>query len=315
MPEKANTTKKVQKAAAAPAQSVRKAKEEKKVPAKPVKVQKSNKNVTSSDDESDLEDDDKDNEESTSGSGSEGDSDTDSGSESGESVREQKTSKPVTAYSAYKPPPSFKIIPPSSSITSNPFSAKNLEGKELWFITAPSAAPLSKIEEINPVDVEEGNPILEAKNGRRYCLQSKGKCEDGDDEESTAGISIAVPDGKGGYRIVNKPISKALQLVEALPTPPTISTFQIPKSKPVREQPEGLRMRFKPIGFEGPEDAVTKDVDMMDLDTPKKDSKANGAAPDGEERKKKKHKSSKEDGEKERRKRKSSDKKAKAVEA
>jgi hypothetical protein len=78
---------------------------------------------------------------------------------------------------------------------SNPFSAANLKGKELWFITAPANAPLTKLPAIAPIDVAEGNPVLETKTGRSYCLK-----EDVDALDGSAGVSILFPDSKGLYR-------------------------------------------------------------------------------------------------------------------
>lgn len=60
-----------------------------------------------------------------------------------------------------------------------------------------------------------------------------------------------------------KQISKSFQMVEALPTGREVTEEMI-KSKPVKQQPEGLKMRFKPIGFEG-EMEGDGNVEMRDV--------------------------------------------------
>jgi hypothetical protein len=93
----------------------------------------------------------------------------------------------------YQPPDNFTPLSSDSLSNSNPFSTVNLNGKELWFITTPVGAPLTKIRTINATDVKEGNPVLETKSGRGYCLKP-----DWDAEEE--GVVIMVPNSEGVYR-------------------------------------------------------------------------------------------------------------------
>lgn len=124
---------------------------------------------------------------SGSGSGSGSDSDSDSDTERDEPSTAPKS---TPAYS-YAPPPQFSLVPPSTSTRSNPFSAHNLAGKELWLISAPLAAPLSKLTVLNLADVAAGAPTLQTGSGKQYCLRTQ-------DAES---VEVAVHDGHGGYCI------------------------------------------------------------------------------------------------------------------
>lgn len=58
------------------------------------------------------------------------------------------------------------------------------------------AAPLSKVDVVNPADIAEGAPILQTGSGRSYTLRA---LEEG--ETAEGGVMLAVQDGKGGYRI------------------------------------------------------------------------------------------------------------------
>lgn len=49
--------------------------------------------------------------------------------------------------------------------------------------------------------------------------------------------------------IAGKKIVKSFQVVETLPVPAAVTGE--PRLKPVRRQPDGLWMRFKPIGYVG----------------------------------------------------------------
>ena len=92
------------------------------------------------------------------------------------------------------------------------------------------------------------------------------------------------------------PITRSLRLVEGLPKAPKITQDQIPDAKPIRLQPEGLKMRYKPFGA----DEIAQEaanVDAMDIDesspaveaTPER-KKKRSKTEDGEKKKKKKSK-------------------------
>lgn len=141
-------------------------------------------------------------------------SETESGSESGsETERDNKpakttpkpakttpkpaktTAKPTKTHT-YAPPPHFTLAPVPTDGRSNPFSDRNLAGKELWFITAPIAAPLSKLAVVNLADIAASAPVMQTGSGKQYCIRSHDAVE-----EEIEGVELAVHDGRGGYRI------------------------------------------------------------------------------------------------------------------
>lgn len=79
--------------------------------------------------------------------------------------------KTVNSISTFTPPESFAQLSADSLPDTNPFSAKNLAGKELWFITAPASAPMTKLASVNPVDLAEGKPVLSTKSGRNFAMK------------------------------------------------------------------------------------------------------------------------------------------------
>jgi len=61
----------------------------------------------------------------------------------------------------FKPPPGFE----NTSIDDSPKASKflkksNLEGKQIWYITAPASVSISSIEKISLQDIKDGKPIL-----------------------------------------------------------------------------------------------------------------------------------------------------------
>jgi hypothetical protein len=72
-------------------------------------------------------------------------------------------------------------------------------------------------------------------------------------------------------------------LVESLPKPKKISEEDVPAAKPIRLQPEGLQMRYRPFGAVGNGEGA---ADAMDID--EEIPHAEEGTP---ERKKKRHKS------------------------
>jgi len=47
------------------------------------------------------------------------------------------------------------------------FSASNLAGKQLWYITAPASVPISSVKQVSLEDVQLGKPALSL-NGYEY---------------------------------------------------------------------------------------------------------------------------------------------------
>jgi hypothetical protein len=103
--------------------------------------------------------------------------------------------------------------------------------------------------------------------------------------EGECGIGALLELRQADILIAGQPVKRTFRLVETLPTPKVIKPEDVPASKPVRLQPEGLRMRYKPFGATGGDlEYKAADPDAMDVDEPV-------PRPD-EDRKKKRHKSS-----------------------
>ena len=95
----------------------------------------------------------------------------------------------------YHPPQDFSELAPSLAPKSNPFSAANLKGKQLWFITAPADAPLPKLASVAAEDVTQGAAVMETKSGRKFSFKV-----DEDALEEATRVSVLAPDAKGVYR-------------------------------------------------------------------------------------------------------------------
>lgn len=149
------------------------------------------------------------------------------------------------------------------------FSSSNLEGKEIWYITAPASVPLSSIDDLSSQAIEKRENIL-SHNGDGYSFVP-------DANEGEAITKVMVPSSsKSGYhtsmhsipvplamlRFVGKTsISRILHIQQTIPRAQFTSKVTTPAVKPVRQQPSGLKMRFHPIGFE-PE--PSSDQEMID---------------------------------------------------
>jgi len=173
----------------------------------------------------------------------------------------------VEERAPYKPPTGFE---PSScdenAKASKLFKEADLEGKQIWYFTAPGSVPISSIQHMSLQDAKDGKKIF-SHNGKDYGFVQ-------DVAEDKTYTKIMVPSSKDGYRAgkhpsrlivtsviadqytVLKTIDQTLHLQQIVKLPgvhgPESSSFAkatVPTKKPVREQPPGLKMRFQPIGF------------------------------------------------------------------
>ena len=136
-------------------------------------------------------------------------SDSDSGSESDSSSEEEEAAKPaqkstqatpskpveveLRAAKPYQPPKGYNIVSEKDRTGSK--AAKifdNLQGKQVWHITAPAGVSLKELQTIAMDKAMKGDSILSQK-GTDYGFSSTEKSEDGPRE-------LLVP-GKNGYGI------------------------------------------------------------------------------------------------------------------
>jgi len=166
----------------------------------------------------------------------------------------------------FKPPPGFENSSIDDSLKASKLLKKsNLEGKQIWYITAPASVSISSIEKISLQDIKDGKPIL-LHEGNNY-----GFAQDIAQDKTYRNI-MAPSESNDGYCTgkyispilkfsvansqVPKPIDQLLHLQRVIDLPGastdpnfTSARATVPAKKPVRPQPKGLQMRFLPIGF------------------------------------------------------------------
>lgn len=99
----------------------------------------------------------------------------------------------------FKPPPGFeKSSSKNSSKTPQLFSKSNLEGKEVWYITAPASVPLASVTEMSLRDAKLGKAVF-SQNGNDY-----GFVHDPLDDKAYTKILLP-SNSKDGYSIGNLP--------------------------------------------------------------------------------------------------------------
>ncbi|KAL8686070.1 MAG: hypothetical protein Q9224_005561, partial [Gallowayella concinna] len=165
-------------------------------------------------------------------------------------------SMPPNPTVPYKAPPGFEaaIIPPTSvRKLQKIFSHEYLRGKQIWHITAPAIVPVNSIKDVPLQKVAEGGSILSYKGGD-YGLVTEADAD-------YDGKVLLVPSAEDNdYRPTRAPIERTLHLrqIVKLPTssrkagPLANGATKASKThvKTVRQQPEGLRMRYRPFGDE-----------------------------------------------------------------
>ncbi|KAG9248236.1 DNA-directed RNA polymerase I subunit RPA34.5-domain-containing protein [Calycina marina] len=143
------------------------------------------------------------------------------------------------------PPTGFKLQSISDNAKASDLLHKsNLKGKQMWYITAPASVSKEAIETmVWPRDVREKAVIKF--NGIEYAFV-EGTAE------AKASTQFMVPDSsRDGYRPIFKSVDNILHLqqkVELLTTAAQSTLATVPAKKPVRQQPKGLKMRYKPSG-------------------------------------------------------------------
>ncbi|OAL75249.1 hypothetical protein A7D00_0847 [Trichophyton violaceum] len=163
-------------------------------------------------------------------------------------IQEENTVDPVPTK-AYKPPPGFQFMQKSSTQPSDISQLlSNLDGKQLWHITAPIGIPVSSIESLAMDAITSGEPVLTHK-GTAYKLQEN---QLGSSEKQK---SLLVPDKNGNvYRRHKVPVSRTYHLEQVVKIPQgdsihangSIDISALTKKPP--KQPQHLQMRYKPFG-------------------------------------------------------------------
>lgn len=199
--------------------------------------------------------------ESGSGSGSGSGNESISGSSDKTSLQSPEKSSPVQKSVPQQPAPTYK--PPAgfehTSISFHPASKlseilapSNLQGKQIWHITVPESVPISLVKEVSTQDIGNGAPIVEH-HGAKYGLVPESGVE-----QSSSRALLLPSTQTNSYQSSKTNIIKTLHLQQLVSLPSLASEPAVhpsgspsaPESyrKTPRQQPEGLRMRYRPFG-------------------------------------------------------------------
>lgn len=154
---------------------------------------------------------------------------------------------------AFRPPSGYTAIDSNLLATNGTMSEANLQGKQIWHITAPSKVPLSSLTELALSSISSGEPVV-THNNISYIL--------GEDKASSAESTTLLAPLKDGYKKLQPKVTRTLHLQQKidLPNLSSLQASQVTGSNAagdvaqapvstVRPQPKGLRMRYKPPGF------------------------------------------------------------------
>lgn len=160
----------------------------------------------------------------------------------------------------YEPPLGFS----PASISSHPSSRiseilapSNLVGKEIWHITVPTSVPVVAIKEVSAQSIKSGQSIL-SHNGADYGLVLQAGAE-------ASNRALLLPSSQtNDYELSKSPIVNTLHLQRLVTIPNRayqIVKLSNPTSKPpthvkeVRQQPQGLKMRYHAFGASNDSDS------------------------------------------------------------
>ena len=182
----------------------------------------------------------------------------------------------------HNPPKGFQEVS-TTSLSSKLADTLQANGKQIWHITLPANVPISALKEID-LDKVKNHETIFAHDGTDYGFAVG-------DESEVAATSLLLPSANGYKRSFD--VAKTLHLQQIIRLPgltnaqsngqglPDVSTQgYVPRPKPIRPQPKGLRMRFKPSGF-GNDDAGAlgwsdSDEEMQEADDYRREKRKHG---------------------------------------
>ncbi|KAI1385813.1 uncharacterized protein F4822DRAFT_432672 [Hypoxylon trugodes] len=133
------------------------------------------------------------------------------------------------------------------------FNKTNLEGKQVWYFTAPASLPITVLKdmEIDLSKATTGEALLNHK-GDNYSL-------DIESHATSTQIQLLIPSQGGDkYSALNRGIDSTVHIRRKATFGPngatsaTATDDYTPIPKAIRDQPQGLRPRFTPIGVPNP---------------------------------------------------------------
>jgi len=160
----------------------------------------------------------------------------------------------------FEPPIGFEPLQPSTqrphTEASKLFDPSSLSSKEVWHLTAPTGLPISALTSLD----------LARLNGRDTLIKHKGYSYSVDNGavDSTA---LLLPQGSG-YKPLKGGFAKVLHITQVPGVKPENAKDEngkslrtVPRAKEVRQQPEGLRTRYWPPGFEAGRGSTQDEID------------------------------------------------------
>ncbi|OTA99144.1 hypothetical protein M426DRAFT_325389 [Hypoxylon sp. CI-4A] len=130
----------------------------------------------------------------------------------------------------------------------------NLEGKQLWYFTAPASLPLTILRDLE-IDLSKattGEMLLNHK-GDDYGLSLES-------HTTSSQIQLVIPTKTGDrYNTLDRSVDSTVHLRQIAKFGPnssvsaTATDAYTPIPKPIRNQPQGLKTRFTPIGVPSPQ--------------------------------------------------------------
>ena len=193
--------------------------------------------------------------ESGSGKGSTSRSSDKTSLQSPEKENPAQNSVPQQPTLSYEPPDGFEptsiSFHPASKL-SEVLAPSNLKGKQIWHITVPESVSISSIKEVPSESIGNGASILEH-HGAKYGLVPESDIEQRSDR------ALLLPSTQTNkYQPSKTKIIKTLHLqqIVSLPRhvpgpanqPNRLTSPSDSYRKTPRQQPEGLRMRYRPFG-------------------------------------------------------------------
>ncbi|KKY30948.1 putative dna-directed rna polymerase i subunit [Diaporthe ampelina] len=129
------------------------------------------------------------------------------------------------------------------------FEKAKMEGKQVWYITAPASLPVTVVQDltIQMDSVQKDLPVL-THNGDDYSLAFE-------DPSASSSFRLLIPNKKGQeYSELDRPIDQLVHFTRSETFPPegpaSVTTTQTVSktTRASRPQPEGLRARYTPLG-------------------------------------------------------------------
>lgn len=146
------------------------------------------------------------------------------------------------------------------------FEKAKLEGKQVWYITAPASLPVTVVQDLTiPMDqAQKGLPVL-THDGDDYRIAF-------DNPSASSSFRLLIPNKKGqeyserkqfyvpdfhcmtDHLLVGRPVNQTMHFTRSETFPPegtaSVTTTQTVSktTRPARPQPEGLRARYTPLG-------------------------------------------------------------------